>query len=155
MNKEKDAPSLSESDAYGLPNDLHAAKAEIHEWRQAAEALGILGGGPDALRKRAVELRAEYDKNYEFQDQVCEALGWSRVPKEDLLFEVRRLANEARSRQVVVPRMTSYGRMIHVERYGPAVAVAIKSMLTVLEKQEAEEVVRQLQDVLKRFPDGD
>ncbi len=51
------------SDAYGLPNDLHAAKEEISEWRSAIEALGVMGG-PAALRARAVEVLSHHDEHH-------------------------------------------------------------------------------------------
>lgn len=57
LNPDFTPPSVTSelTDAYGLPNDLHAAKEEIHEWREAIQAFGVIGG-PDTLRKLAVEL---------------------------------------------------------------------------------------------------
>ncbi len=68
------------SDAYGLPNDLHTAKEEIHEWRQAVQALGIIGG-PDALRARAVEMHRHHDEHHAREDNPCpnEACPYGRV----------------------------------------------------------------------------
>lgn len=63
----KAAPGAS--DAYGLPNDLQAAKAEIHEWRQAVEALGVMGG-PDALRNVAVALHKHHDEHHAREDAL-------------------------------------------------------------------------------------
>lgn len=61
------------SDAYGLPNDLRAAKEEIHEWRSAIEALGVMGG-PDTLRKRAVEVLSHHDEHHAREDALRNAL---------------------------------------------------------------------------------
>lgn len=61
------------SDAYGLPNDLHAAKEEIHDWRSAFEACGVIGT-PAGLRKWGVETGAHHREHHEREDRTDKLL---------------------------------------------------------------------------------
>jgi hypothetical protein len=65
-------------DAYGLPNDLHAAKEEIHDWRSAFEACGVIGG-PDSLRKWGVEKEAHHREHHEREDDCRDLLARALV----------------------------------------------------------------------------
>lgn len=72
-----EAQDLDASDAYGLPNDIRAAKEEIYEWRQAIEALGVMGG-PSALRSKAVEMHRHHDEHHEREKRLLAELDAAR-----------------------------------------------------------------------------
>lgn len=70
----KEMLTLGLSDAYGLPNDLGAAKAELAEWRSAIESLGVIGG-PSALRSRAVAVLAHHAQHERREERARDILG--------------------------------------------------------------------------------
>lgn len=79
-------------EAYGLPITYRAAVEEVHEWREASEAVAICT--PSGLRSILVANSSHHDRHHALEDRVWDVIGGQ--PEEDADPEVRELDDAVR-----------------------------------------------------------